>query len=170
MPPPRTQVTEFLVSKGVPQEEARLRAALTGGRPGAALHMDTAGGLARRDSLLAALEQATIGPVEAVTAADELRPRGDLAALLGQLAALARDLMVLPFDRQLLINIDRVDQLQGLARHISSSQAAQLLTRLGWCEGAMERNVNSHLMLQVILLQAGGHLSVSPLSTPWVDS
>jgi len=171
LPPSRDETAQFLASRGIPPEEAALRAALSGGRPGAALALDAAGGLDQRDGILAALARAGEGPMEAVTAAEELLPAvAEMPGLMSLFALVARDLMVLPFDteRHLLSNQDRLSELDALAATIPAQTAARLLQRIEWCEGALQRSVNSSLMLQTLLLEAGGHLPADPLTSPWL--
>ena len=174
LPPSRQETAAFLQQQGVSPEEATLRAALAGGRPGVALALDAQGGLAQRDGILAALTAAAGGEaVEAMAAADQLLPAAaDMPALLDFFALVARDLMVLHWDRdhRLIHNADRIPQLEEIGRHIHEQRAALLLERIGWCQQALERYVNPGMMLQTLLLEAGGHLPAEPLTAPWLGN
>jgi DNA polymerase-3 subunit delta' len=172
MPLARQEAAAFLEARGVPAAEAELRAALSGGRPGAALALDTEGGLARRDAILAALAAASGDAMEAVAAADDLQPAAaEMPDLLALLALVVRDLMVLPDDAggELVVNRDRRPDLERLAAAVPPARAARVLERIAWCERALERSVSPGLMLQTLLLEAGGHLPPAPLTAPWLD-
>ncbi len=153
-------------------EEARLRTALSGSRPGVALALDAQGGLAHRDGILQALGMATSGDATAaVAAAEQLLPApGEMADLLEFFALVARDLMVLPIlnETDALHNSDRLDDLRSLSHALPEHRAAWLLERIGWCQQALERHVHPGLMLQTLLLAAGGHLPADPLADPWL--
>jgi DNA polymerase-3 subunit delta' len=172
-PASRRDVTAFLEERGVPRQEAVLRAALSGGCPGTALNLDADGGLRQRDTVLAALAAAGEGdPIQALAAADELLPPPlELPGLLACLATVTRDLMVMADDSgaEILMNVDRREELERLAGLIPQARAAALLDRISWCERAVERHVNAGLMLQTLLLEAGGHLPPTPLAAPWMD-
>ena len=172
LPPSRDETAEFLAGRGIAPEEATLRAALSGGRPGAALSLDAEGGLGLRDGILAALDAAAgSGPMDAVTAAEELLPAVDqMPGLMELFALVARDIMVMPYDTQgrLITNQDRLPELKKLAAAIPPRRAARLLQRIEWCERALQRSVNASLMLQTLLLETGGHLPSEPLTTPWL--
>jgi DNA polymerase-3 subunit delta' len=172
-PASRGEVAAFLENRGVPGQEATLRAALSGGCPGTALNLDADGGLRQRDAVLAALAAAGEGdPLLALAAADELLPTPqELPGLLACLATVTRDLMVIADDQsgEILLNIDRRAELERLAGLIPQARAAALLDRVSWCERAVERHVNAGLMLQALLLEAGGHLPAAPLAAPWLD-
>jgi len=172
-PASRGDVAAFLENQGVPRQEAILRAALSGGCPGTALNLDADGGLRQRDAVLGALAAAGEGdPVLALAAADELLPPPqELPGLLACLATVTRDLMVMADDHggEILVNIDRREELERLAGLIPQARAAALLDRVTWCERAVERHVNAGLMLQTLLLEAGGHLPAAPLAAPWLD-
>jgi DNA polymerase-3 subunit delta' len=172
-PASRGDVAAFLERQGVPPQEATLRAALSGGCPGIALNLDADGGLRQRDAVLEALATAGEGdPVRTLAAADELLPPPqELPGLLACLASVTRDLMVMTDDHggDILVNIDRRDELARLSALIPQARAAALLDRVSWCERALERHVNAGLMLQTLLLEAGGHLPPAPLAAPWLD-
>jgi DNA polymerase-3 subunit delta' len=172
-PASRGDVAAFLERQGVPSEEATLRAALSGGCPGTALSLDADGGLRQRDAVLGALATAVEGdPVRTLAAADELLPPSqELPGLLACLASVARDLMVMADDHDgdILLNVDRREELKRLSTLIPQARAASLLDRVSWCERAAERHVNAGLMLQTLLLEAGGHLPAAPLAAPWLD-
>jgi hypothetical protein len=129
--------------------------------------------LRQRDAVLAALAAAGEGdPLLALAAADELLPTPqELPGLLACLATVTRDLMVIADDQsgEILLNIDRRAELERLAGLIPQARAAALLDRVSWCERAVERHVNAGLMLQTLLLEAGGHLPAAPLAAPWLD-
>jgi DNA polymerase-3 subunit delta' len=171
LPPSRDETEAFLAGRGITPGEAALRAALSGGRPGAALSLDAEGGIGMRDGILAALDAAGSGPMDAVIAAETLLPAADeMPALLALFVLVARDIMVLPYDgeHRLLTNQDRIGELEKLATAIPPASAARLLERIEWCERALQRSVNPSLMLQTLLLETGGHVPCDPLTRPWL--
>jgi hypothetical protein len=138
-----------------------------------ALALDAENGLAVRDGILTALAAACGGEaLDALLAADALVPApGEMPGLLALFALVARDLMVLPADAEhkLVTNHDRMAELEDLARSISPARGAALLERIIWSEQALERHVNPGLMIQTLLLEAGGHLPPEPLTAPWLE-
>ncbi|MFQ5767757.1 MAG: ATP-binding protein [Acidobacteriota bacterium] len=172
MPLSMTATAALLEGRGLPPPEARLRAAMCGGCPGMALNMEDQGKLILRDQILEALARSVKGPAAALRAAEDLPvAREDLQDLLSTLALVARDLMIAPFSTSMerWINLDRKDFLTRLAALIPASRAAYLLERIAWCQQAAERNLTPALMIQTLLLQAGGHLPVSSLESVWLE-
>ncbi len=173
LPPSRDETSAFLTQRGIPAEEAALRTALSGGRPGVALALDAENGLVLRDGILSALATAAGGEaLDALLAADALVPAaGEMPGLLALFALVASDLPLLPVDpaHKLVTNLDRMPELDDLARLITPGRAAVLVERITWSEQALERHVNPGLMLQTLLLEAGGHLPREPLTAPWLE-
>jgi DNA polymerase-3 subunit delta' len=90
-------ITQWLVSEGgVPEAEARLRAALSGGRIGTAFGLDLEEFRARRDHLLAALESFLRPPDagRALARAEEIAKGESPEADLEILTSLVRDRMI----------------------------------------------------------------------------
>jgi DNA polymerase III subunit delta' len=96
---PAETVAEHLTARhGVPADEARLRAALSAGRIGAALELDLAAFRERRDGILRLLESflRPPDPGQAVARAEEIARAGESAeADLEILGGLLRDRMIL---------------------------------------------------------------------------
>ena len=172
MPVPR--LAAELEARGLPATEALRRAALSGGRPGAALALDLAEESARRDAVLAALARSLQeGPLAALQAADALgRSREEFPRLLTHIMTLARDLMSFPWLRPpaALLHGDVAAEIARLSPICPPARAARLLDLAAWCERAAERFVDPLLMLENLLLVAGGHLPVDTLRAPWIDS
>ncbi|HEV8700200.1 MAG TPA: hypothetical protein VGV60_02900 [Candidatus Polarisedimenticolia bacterium] len=139
---PRTVIVNYLVERRELQaEEAVLRAGLSGGRIGAALDLDLEGFRARRDALLAILDElAGRGdPGLAVARAEAIVQAGEsVEADLDILMSLLRDLMILgvsPADEARLIHVDIAPRLRDLA--------ARLAGRAGAALGDLEATIDS---------------------------
>ncbi len=149
-------VTEFLVSKGVEAEQARLLGHLAGGRPGYALRLaadDKA--LAFRSEklddlreLLAASRRARFAYAEKL-AKDKDAFRQSLFIWL----SFWRDVLLRAAGSQLpLTNVDRAEEVAWLGERLSLAEARSLT---GQCEQAierMEKNVNARLLAEVTLM------------------
>ena len=174
LPTPVPRLAAELETRGLPPAEALRRAALSGGRPGAAFVLDLAEESARRDAVLAALGRSVQeGPLAALQAADGLgRSREEFPRLLTHIMTLARDLMSLPWLRPpaALLHADVADEIARLSSSCPPARAARLLDLAAWCERAAERFVDPLLMLENLFLVAGGHLPADALRAPWIES
>lgn len=71
-----------------------------------------------------------------------------------------RDLLLLRSGSQTkIINLDWHDRLQALAQQISLAQAQEMVTRLRAALANLERNVNSRLNLEIVLLKLPLHVN-----------
>ncbi|MDQ2733154.1 MAG: DNA polymerase III subunit delta', partial [Armatimonadota bacterium] len=164
---------------GLPVEEAAHVAALAQGRVGRALQLaSNPEGRAAR-SLLIDLLQTTLkaGPLQALLSAGALReaaqrvpvlveslagvametvsekvaPKIQLQVLFEELAALARDLLLLKLDkddtsRELIVNLDRKDALDELARDRTEGELRSAIESVLEAQDLLRRNVNPVLL------------------------
>ncbi len=119
----RADIASFLQSRqGVGEEEAALRAGLSGGRIGTAIALNLAAYRERREPILRALDALVRrgDPGIAVARAEEIVRGGDAVdADLEILLSLLRDLMVggaLPAGRARYIHVDLAERLETLSR------------------------------------------------------
>src|SRR5262245_44530843 len=128
-PLPLELVVERLVKDGLPQEEALLRASLSGGSLGAALELDSEAWRAEREALVSLLEEVLeLGTIGRLQAADRLRELEDARRALTMLRALIRDVAALragASDGQLL-NADVTARLRRLASGPLGERAPEL--------------------------------------------
>jgi len=135
---------------GLPPEEARLRAALSGGSLGAALAFEAEGYRALRDELLSVLEGlGGRGPAERLDAAERLGQQDDPEQALTVLRSLLRDLVALragtPRDR--LLNADVGERLEALAREPLGERASSMAEAVGETRTALRGNANRALSM-----------------------
>jgi DNA polymerase III subunit delta' len=139
---------------GLPADEARLRAALSGGSLGTALTFASDDYRALRADLLTILEGIDrAGAVARMSAAEKLADVDDLPLALAALRSLLRDAAALrlglPPER--LLNADVADRLSGLAQGRLAESALALADAVGEAREALEGNANKLLTLDVLL-------------------
>jgi hypothetical protein len=128
-------VAAFLSGRrGVSPEEARLRAALSGGSPGAALAFESEAYARMREGLIDLLERAeALDPLARMEAAEGMEQSEDPALLLTTLRSLLRDIAALrvgtPPDA--LVHPDAAERLSLLASGPIGERATLLAERAG---------------------------------------
>jgi DNA polymerase-3 subunit delta' len=154
-PLPPALLESFLRDRaGLTAEEARLRAAISGGSIGAALALDSDAYRASRNELLSVLERAgTIGAVERMEAAQRLADLEDPALVLTTLRSLLRDALVLRSGGGTgsLLNADVEERLLALARGPLGERAAALAEAAGETREALRLNANRLLSMDVLM-------------------
>jgi DNA polymerase-3 subunit delta' len=155
-PLPVEDVARFLEEQGVPAEQARLLAHLSGGRPGAALStLRDPEALGFREERLGDL-RALMGASRRVkfAAAEGLaRDRDGLRRTLLIWSGYWRDVLLLCAGSNApLTNIDRASELKALAGRLSLAQARRAVSEMELGIARLERNVNPRLLLEVLLL------------------
>ena len=139
-------------------EEARLRAALSGGRIGTALDIDLEEFRSRRDLLLRVIESLFKGgdPGLAIARAEEIARKGDsLESELHVLMTLLRDLMILGASGasdSAIVNSDLLAPLTYLAPAVAES-APFLLADLEATIDGIRRKGNRQLLVEDFLLR-----------------
>ena len=155
---PAAAIASWLAeTHGLPRAEAALRAALAGGRPGAALELDLAAYKERRERLLRHLESflRPPDPGQAVARAEEIAKGGESAeGDLEILASLLRDRMLVAAagdDAPGLIHADLVPRLRSLPLHDAPDPTLPLAALEAAREG-MRRKGNAQLLLECAFL------------------
>jgi DNA polymerase-3 subunit delta' len=134
-PLPRGAVAAFLSEQhGVPPEEARLRAALAGGSPGAALSFESEAYGRMREGLIDLLERAeSLDPLARMEAAEALEQAEDPALVLTTLRSLLRDVAALRAGTpaEALVHPDAAERLSPLASGRLGERATLLAEKAG---------------------------------------
>lgn len=134
---------------GLAGDEARLRAALSGGSLGLALSLDGGAYTAARDRWLAALESLEkLGPAARHELAEEMGESGETAALaLTALRTLLRDVATLAAGGPSLglVNVDREPRLRALAAGPLGARAVALGEGAGEARDAVQGKVPGQL-------------------------
>jgi len=151
-----TAVTEFLVSKGLDAEKARLLGHLSGGRPGYALRLaaDEKALAFRGEKLDDLRELLTANRRTRLAYAEKLAKEKDTfrQALFIWLSFWRDVLLRAAGSESPLTNLDRPGEVARLAEQLSLAEARSLT---GQCEQAIERlekSVNARLLAEVTLM------------------
>ena len=132
-PLPRGTVASFLAEReGLPEAEARARAARAGGSVGAALSFESEDYARMRESLLGLLERGPgLDPIGRMEAAEALEQEEDPSLLLTTLRSLLRDLAALRAGAgpAALVNADAAERLAALAAGPLGSRAVLVAER-----------------------------------------
>jgi DNA polymerase-3 subunit delta' len=154
-PLPPAALEAYLTDRaGLPAEEARLRAAVSGGSIGAALALDSLAYRASRDEILLLLERAgTADALARMEAAQRLAELEDPSLALTTLRSLLRDTSLLRAGAgaAALLNFDVEPRLAALARGPLGERAAGLAEAAGETREALRLNANRLLSMDVLL-------------------
>jgi DNA polymerase-3 subunit delta' len=158
--PPEALAAE-LASRGLPRDEARLRAALAEGCPGRAMTLDLAVLAKRRSALLAALEALAASPrgaagmsgfVEELLGDDEAW----MLESLDLLTALLRDAARSASGQDAILHTDVAPRIAGLGRTLGAGRAAELVGLTDRLRGDGRLNVNKTLMAETLFAAVAG--------------
>jgi DNA polymerase III subunit delta' len=155
-PLPIETVTSDLMQKGLDEERARLLAHISGSRPGFARKLvDDVSLLEKRDEHLNDLQ--TLLPssrVEKFAYADKLaKDKNIMRQTILVWLSYWRDILLRVAGAETpLINIDRNMEIEFLAGRLDLSSARKVVSNLESTLEKMDRNVNSRLLAEVLLL------------------
>jgi len=170
MPPARTQVEAALILKReIPPADARLLAAASQSRLGAALTMDLAATRATHDELCAVASPQTLRSVTAILTAAEAFHKSDRGPeVLDWLSQWIRDLLLVCIgaDHDHLIHADRLPLLKNAVRNAQADQLAGLLDEIDQLQRSAGRNLNLQMALETVLLHLREALGAAPATTP----
>lgn len=154
--PARTQVEAALILKReMPPADARLLAATSQARLGAALAMDPAATRTAHDELCAVASPKTLRSAAAVlTAAEALHKSDRGPEVLEWLAQWVRDLLLVSIgaEQDHLIHSDRLPLLKIAARGVQPDRLADLLDNIDALQRSAGRNLNLQMALETVLL------------------
>ncbi|MBI3971625.1 MAG: DNA polymerase III subunit delta' [Chloroflexi bacterium] len=154
-PVPAAEIEAALVSRGVPQERARLLARLAGGRPGWALAAAAgAAHLAAREAHVAALESLLRRPrVGRLRSAGDFGDAASAKAVLDVWLGWWRDtLLVQQHCVDLVANVDRLEPLRHAGTQLSPETIWRALVRIQEARQQLDANANVRLALEALLL------------------
>jgi DNA polymerase III subunit delta' len=155
-PLPIEAIAADLIERGVDEERARLLAHISGGRPGYARRLvDDASLLEKRDERLDDLQTLLPAPrVEKFSYADKLSKDKDAMrqTIIVWLSYWRDVLLRVAGAGTPLVNIDRNMEIEFLAGRLDLSTARKVVSELESALEKMDRNVNSKLLAEVLLL------------------
>lgn len=147
---------------GLDAGQARLYASLSGGSIGRAVALSQDPDVAVRRAATGELLQklpgmddlALIGQAEALD-----KDKEHLDDWMDLLTAWLRDALVMAQtgSAQLVMNADRIDVVRSLADGLGSDSVLDMLTAVTEVRGQLQRNANSRLALDVLMLRLGEH-------------
>lgn len=154
-------LAQSLVSRGIPHEEARSRAALAEGRPGRAITLDLAGLARRRDAVLKALEALAASPrasADPAACAEEIVGDDEAGTLEGLelTTALLRDAARSASGHGGVLHADVAERIAGLGRALGALRAAELAGLADRLRGDLRLNVNRTLLAETLLAAVAG--------------
>ena len=156
------ELAALLLSEGVPESEALIRAALAEGRPGRARELDVDALQEQREGLLAALEALappTLSFARFPDQAKALAGPHEAAFVdgLGLFQALLRDaIRAGSGNHRTLIHEDLRDRLLELGRRVDRRRATELIRSTDRLRNALQTNVNRTLIAESLLAAVGG--------------
>jgi DNA polymerase-3 subunit delta' len=134
--------THLREASGLPAEEARLRAALSGGSLGAALAFESEAWRALREDLLGLLEKlGRGGALGRMDAAEHLADMDDPVLALTALRSLLRDIAALRAGAAAVLNADVTGRLEALARGPLGERAGEMGRAAGETRDAVEGKI-----------------------------
>ena len=155
-PLPVKAIESYLLDQGVDEERARLLAHISGGRPGYARSLvDDVTVLEKREEYLNDLQTLIPAPrVEKFSYADKLSKDKDAMRQTFLIwLSYWRDVMLRVAGAETpLINVDRNMEIEFLAGRLDLPTARRVVSDLESALEKMERNVNSRLLAEVLLL------------------
>jgi DNA polymerase III subunit delta' len=158
-PLPLTVVSEKLTQEGMPEQEARLRASLSGGSLGAAIELDSEAWRAERDALLSLLEEASrLDVTGRLRAAERLRDLDDARRALTTLRGLLRDVAALRAGAgaDQLVNADLQARLEAVASGLLGERAAELGEAVAEARLALTGYANEAILFDELVGQLAG--------------
>ncbi|MBX3036665.1 MAG: DNA polymerase III subunit delta' [Anaerolineales bacterium] len=155
-PLPIETVTSDLIQNGIEEEQARLLAHISGGRPGFARKLvDDVSLLEKREERLNDLQTLLPAPrVEKFSYADKLSKDKDVMrqTILVWLSYWRDVMLRVAGAETALINIDRNMEIEFLAGRLDLPSARKVVNNLENTLEKMDRNVNARLLAEVLLL------------------
>jgi DNA polymerase-3 subunit delta' len=152
---PAAELAQYLQGQlGVDADEARLRAALSGGSLGKALTFASDGYRELRGEVIALLEAApSASTLERLETADRLGEREDLPQALGVMRSVLRDCAALRagVQAQSLFNADEAPRLGKLAGTSVGERSVSLLEAVAEIQLALRGNASKVLALDVLV-------------------
>ena len=159
-PLPVERVEMFLKEQGTDDADARLLAHVSGGRPGYALRLmqdkDTLNFRERRlveiQKLLSSTRRERVAYAEKLTERKNPERERFRETLLLWLAFWRDVLLAVAGSDAPLVNVDHSSEIESMASRLSLGEAGQLVNAAERAVDRLDRNVNSRLLAEVLLL------------------
>ena len=142
--------------RGLPQEDTRFLAVISGGRLGLALEADPETLRAERAEFLRLVSPESVESIGALLATCEAIAKSEQAeTAFGWLATWFRDLVLVKIggNRARLVNADCQAQLEALASRLPVETMVDLAAYVESMTRGLERNLNKQLLLESLLLR-----------------
>jgi DNA polymerase-3 subunit delta' len=158
------EMAQMLRGRGLTEAEALLRAALSGGRPGAALEIDLAAATERREEVLGMLEGLSdpggryLDRLPDMASALAGKDEPVLVEGLDLLQSLLRDSAraAAAADECTLIHTDIAPRLSDLGARLGAARAAGLVRSVDRVRGSLRVNANRTLLAETLLAAVAG--------------
>lgn len=146
---------------GISQDKAKLLAHISGGRPGLAIqYLLVPDLLLKRQSYLEDLERLLSSRrVERFAYAEQLsKGKDNIGEIMQTWVTYWRDVLLVQSGSNVPVtNLDRIEEIQKTARHVSVQEIKDLITRIDRTQYLLSRNVNKTLTLEVLVLNLPFH-------------
>lgn len=159
-----SDLARALCRRGLSEDEARIRAALAGGRPGAALDLDLDAASERRDEILRMLEDLSDPADRRVDRLSEMavalagKEEAVLAEGLDVLQSLLRDgaRSVVTGDPDTLVHVDLAARISEIGQRLGASRSASLIRSVDRARSYLRVNANRTLLAETVLAAVAG--------------
>lgn len=152
-----SSLARALVEAGIAEPRAQIAAALSGGAYARALQLGRAESFQSRDSAISLMGEVSLGDVDSIFERSRrlAKNSAEVEGLIEHLQALARDVALLKSSgpEAPLMNLDRRSDVEGLAKVLSKDSALNIFDCAVETWSLMQRNVNSQLALDVLMLK-----------------
>jgi DNA polymerase-3 subunit delta' len=151
-------LTQALMVKGYMPEQAEVAARLSGGRMGIALELLAAEGFSLRNQAMEIMENTLEAKTEVVwqtAALLEKMERNEVLQIIRYLTYILRDILLLVTGqgRQLLFNIDIVQELEDLADQWSEERLVKAIKAVETARRAFQANANTRLTSEALMIK-----------------
>ena len=166
------ELAEALHDGGMSRDEARSRASLAGGRPGAARILDVEATEARRDDILSMVERTAAAPAalaDIAAMAKSMVGDGEEAFLeaLDLVETILRDAARSAAGAGALMHADRGARIEAIGRRLGALRAAELLGGVERVRANLRFHLNRTLAAEALLTSlAGGPAPLGTRSLP----
>ena len=154
--PLETVKTTLRERRSLSEADAQFLAVVSGGRLGFALEADAEALRAERAAFLQLVSRESLESIAGLFAiCDAIGKSEQAEAAIGWLAAWFRDLARVKVggDRDRLINMDRLEELDAQAARLPLERILELSTFVESMERGLDRNLNKVLLLEALLLR-----------------
>ena len=161
-PPAMDTISRFLIRhRNLPESEAKLLSALCLGQIGDALTADLDALIAERDQVISLLSPKSLQDLDQLftTAQSQAADQDIWLRTLNWIQIWLRDsvLMKVANHPDLIINLDRLEQLSSFSNHYSVTSLLKVFSLLDSIQRSLHRNLNRTMVLESLLLELRLH-------------